>query len=38
MNNEDIENAAQGLVTSIQSAIFKSSYPVNQSYKTKISN
>lgn len=37
-NNDDIVSAAQGLITSIQSAIFKSSNPINQFYKTKISN
>lgn len=37
-NNEDIENAAQDLVTSIQSAIFNSSHPKNKSYKINTNN
>jgi len=37
-NKEDIEGAAQNLVTSIQSAIFKSSHPITQSSKYNTSN
>lgn len=37
-NNEDIENAAQDIVTSIQSAVFESSYPKNKSYKINTNN
>lgn len=37
-NKDDIESAAQNLVTSIQSAIFKSSHPITQSSKHNTSN
>ena len=37
-NKEDIENTAQDVATLIQSAIFKSSHPKNQSFKTDTNN
>jgi hypothetical protein len=37
-NKEDIESAAQNLVTSIQSAIFKSSHSKTQSSKHNTNN